>query len=195
MAAGGVCSAVDAVMGNRIKRVFCAVRPPGHHARKDAAMGFCIFNNVAIAVRHLKKRHGIKRVAIIDWDVHHGNGTQEAFYNDPSVFYLSIHQSPHYPGTGFADETGEGDGKDFTYNIPVFPHTSEEEYLLLFEDAIESRIRNFKPEFIFISAGFDAHADDPLANLLLTHESYREMTEIVAHVADEYVIRPHRFSS
>jgi acetoin utilization deacetylase AcuC-like enzyme len=186
LAAGGACSAVDAVMKGKVSRVFCAIRPPGHHARRDKAMGFCIFNNVAIAARHLQKEHGIRRIAIIDWDVHHGNGTQESFYSDSTVFYLSMHQSPHYPGTGFADEIGEGNGKDFIYNIPVFPHTSNEEYLLLFEDAIESEMLRFRPEFVLISAGFDAHADDPLGNLLLTHESFREMTETVCHAADTY---------
>lgn len=185
LAAGGVCSAVDAIIKGEITRAFCAVRPPGHHARKNTAMGFCIFNNIAIAARYLQMEHGVKRVAIIDWDVHHGNGTQEAFYNDSSVLYLSIHQSPHYPGTGFADEEGEGAGKGYTYNIPVFPHTSEEEYMLLFEDALESKVKPFSPEFIFISAGFDAHADDPLGNLLLTTESFRRMTELICSIAND----------
>ncbi len=186
LAAGGACSAVDAVMAGEVMRVFCAVRPPGHHARRNAAMGFCIFNNVAVAARYLQQSYGISRVAIIDWDVHHGNGSQEMFYDDPTVFYLSLHQFPHYPGTGSSTESGEGEGVGFNFNVPVPPDTGEAEYIRLFEDAIGSRIAPFRPEFIFISAGFDAHADDPLSNLSLREESYRRMTEITCAIANEH---------
>jgi acetoin utilization deacetylase AcuC-like enzyme len=186
LAAGGVCSAVDAVMRGDVVRAFCAVRPPGHHARRRAAMGFCIFNNVAVAVRHLQKEYGSRKIAVIDWDVHHGNSTQEIFYDDPSVLYLSIHQYPHFPHTGSADETGIGEGRGHTCNIPVFPRTNDEEYLLLFEDAMEHEMERFQPAFIFISAGFDAHRNDPLGNLLLDEKTFGELTRIICDYADKF---------
>ncbi len=186
LAAGGACSAADAVMKGEVNRVFCTVRPPGHHAGRRSAMGFCIFNNIAIAARHLQKEYGIERVMIIDWDVHHGNSTQEMFYGDASVFYLSIHQYPYYPGTGSADEIGEGKGRGFTCNIPVLPGTGDEEYLLLFDDALQRETEKFKPEFILISAGFDSHQSDPLANLMLDEKSYIKMTATICQYANEY---------
>ena len=149
-------------------------------------MGFCIFNNIAIAARHLQEEYGIERVMIIDWDVHHGNSTQEMFYDDPSVFYLSIHQFPYYPGTGSADEVGEGKSRGFNCNIPVFAGTGDEEYLLLFDDAVQRETEGFKPEFMLISAGFDSHRSDPLANLMLDEKSYGRMTATVCQYADEY---------
>jgi acetoin utilization deacetylase AcuC-like enzyme len=186
LAAGGVCSAVDAVMGGEVVRAFCAVRPPGHHARRRAAMGFCIFNNIAVGVRHLQREYGVEKIAVIDWDVHHGNSTQEIFYDDPSVLYMSIHQSPHFPHTGSADETGSGEGRDYTCNIPVFPRTNNEEYLLLFEDAMEHQMERFQPAFIFVSAGFDAHRNDPLGNLLLDEKAFVGLTRIVCDYADKF---------
>jgi len=186
LAAGGACSAVDAVMKGEADRVFCAIRLPVHHACRSDAMGFCVFNNVAVATRHLQKKYGIERIAIVDWDVHHGNGTQEMFYDDSSVFYLSIHQFPHWPGTGASSEVGEGKGRGFNCNVPVPPGTGDEEYLLLFREAVEGKMERFKPEFVFISAGFDAHINDPLSDLMFGEDVYAEMTDIVCRCSDNY---------
>src|SRR5262249_33444962 len=147
---------------------FCAARPPGHHALREVAMGFCLFNNIAITARYFQKRHGMRRVLIIDWDVHHGNGTQDAFYDDPSVFYFSIHQYPLYPGTGAAAETGIGAGTGFTLNAPMDAGRGDDDYVRVFEEVLAPRVLEFRPEVILISAGFDAHADDPLAGMRLS---------------------------
>lgn len=185
-AAGAVLAAVDAVMRGDISNAFCAVRPPGHHAERDCAMGFCFFNNVAIGARHLQDRHGLKRVAIIDWDVHHGNGTQNAFYEDPSVFYFSIHQYPHYPGSGTRGQKGSGRGAGLTLNAPVPAGATEADYLHVFREELKPAIDGFKPEFILVSAGFDAHADDPLAGILLTEQSYAALTRLVMDMAEAH---------
>lgn len=182
---GGVLTGIDSIMAGEINNGMALVRPPGHHATPEQAMGFCLFNNVAIGARHIQKRHGLKRVLIVDWDLHHGNGTQEAFYDDPSVLYFSTHQYPHYPGTGSLHETGEGDGKGFTINAPMRAGTSPEDFLKKFRDAMFERALEFSPDFILISAGFDAHRDDPLGDLLLTEDSYAEMTRIVLDIADK----------
>ncbi len=186
LAAGGVLAGVDAVMSGRTKNTFCAVRPPGHHAESSRAMGFCLFNNVAIGARYVQESYQVERVAILDWDVHHGNGTQEIFYEDPSMFYISTHQYPYYPGTGGAEERGEGRGEGFTLNIPLRAETTGEEYVKLFQEVIVPALENFRPEFIFISAGFDAHRDDPLAGILLTEETYAEITRKVKEIAENY---------
>src|SRR5262249_29401704 len=155
-AVGGVLNAVDAVLGRKAKNAFCAVRPPGHHATPVRGMGFCIFDNVAIAARYAQMKYGIDRAVIVDWDVHHGNGTQDIFYSDGSVFYFSTHQSPWYPGTGAADETGEGEGKGTTLNCPFPAHSGRKEILGVFQNRLLPAMRDFKPELVLISTGFDS---------------------------------------
>ncbi|KPL05131.1 MAG: hypothetical protein AMJ73_02255 [candidate division Zixibacteria bacterium SM1_73] len=184
LAVGGVMAAVDAVMNKEVKNAFCALRPPGHHAEKDKAMGFCIFNNVAVASRYVQNKYRMKKVLIIDWDVHHGNGTQNIFWTDPSVFYVSVHQFPFYPGSGSENEVGEGEGNGFTFNLPMFAGSGDVEYVEAFENIIYPSAVKFDPDFVFISAGFDAHENDPLAQINLTEEGYKRMTEVVTRLAD-----------
>lgn len=179
LAAGGACQAVDLVVNNESDAVFCAVRPPGHHAERDVAMGFCLFNNVAVAAEHARQAHGFERVAILDWDVHHGNGTQHLFEHDPGVFYLSIHQFPLYPGTGAATERGLGAGEGATLNAPMEAGTGDREWIEVLEGPMTKAIDAFRPEIVLLSAGFDAHAEDPLSATLVTEAGYRTMTEIV----------------
>ncbi|RMF68158.1 MAG: histone deacetylase [Calditrichaeota bacterium] len=185
LAAGGVCRACEAVQKGEVVNAFCAIRPPGHHAETGRAMGFCLFNNVAIAARYLQHHFGVRKLCIIDWDVHHGNGTQAIFYSDPSVFYVSIHQFPLYPGTGTAEETGEGEGKGTTLNLPSPAGSDDAYYRKLFEKKIVPAVMDFAPDFVLISAGFDAHRDDPLANMMVTERGFAEMTELTKQVAEE----------
>jgi acetoin utilization deacetylase AcuC-like enzyme len=185
-AAGGAVAAVDAVMSGRVKNAFVAARPPGHHATGEHAMGFCLFNNVAVAARHAQNQYKeIERVAIIDWDVHHGNGTQGIFYSDPSVHFFSMHQYPWYPGTGSRGETGHGRGLGSTLNIPVKANTDAREQKRMFEAAIQDIRQDLKPDFIFISAGFDAHLTDPLGQLRLEDNDYKSMTKTIMDWADD----------
>ena len=184
LAAGGVLTGIDKIMAKEIDNGMALVRPPGHHATPDKAMGFCLFNNVAIGAKYLQKKYGIAKVLIVDWDLHHGNGTQDAFYEDPTVLYFSIHQYPHYPGTGSAREKGEGKGAGFTINVPVMGDTPADEFMKKFRDTLYDKAIEFSPDFILISAGFDAHKDDPLGNLMLTEASYAEMTNIVLDIAN-----------
>jgi acetoin utilization deacetylase AcuC-like enzyme len=186
LAAGGLLAAADAIVSGSIDHAFCAVRPPGHHAERDRAMGFCLLNNVAIAARYLQQKHGIARVLIVDWDVHHGNGTQHAFYDDPSVLFFSTHQYPHYPGTGRPSEDGEGAGKGTTINVPITAGEGDDAYRRLFEKVLIPAADNFKPGFVVISAGFDAHRDDPLASMGLTEEGYAELTRLVMQIAQRH---------
>jgi acetoin utilization deacetylase AcuC-like enzyme len=181
--AGTAIEAARAVATGQIANAFVATRPPGHHATPDRAMGFCLFNNVAIAARALQAEGLAERVLIVDWDVHHGNGTQDAFYSDPAVFFLSLHQSPHYPGTGGAAETGAGDGAGTTLNVPLAAGTPREEYRTAFEGALDTALSNFTPDFVLVSAGFDCMAGDPLGGLLLEPEDLYAMTRHVVEVA------------
>ncbi len=186
LAAGGVLAAVDAVMDGRVRNAFAAVRPPGHHALPDRAMGFCLINNVAVAARYLSRRYGIERVLIVDWDVHHGNGTQKTFYEDPAVLYFSTHQSPYYPGTGQRDETGAAAGVGTNINVPVRAGTGDEELVAIYEQQLVPAAEAFRPQFVLVSAGFDGHRADPLAQLRLTEDGYARLTRIVRAIADEF---------
>ena len=183
LAAGAVITAIDAVVERKIDAAFCAVRPPGHHAERNRPMGFCLVNNVAVGARYAQTRHGVKKVAILDWDVHHGNGTQHIFEGDPTVFYTSLHQYPFYPGTGARSETGIGDGKGFTLNIPLPAGTGEGAYLAAFSREIVPALKQYQPDLLMLSAGFDAHNDDPLGGMKLSHTSFAAMTEIVRDIA------------
>lgn len=185
-ATGGALVAVDAIMKGDIDQAFCAVRPPGHHAEADTAKGFCFLNTVAIAARYIQQQYGVQRVLIVDWDVHHGNGTQHAFYDDASVLFFSTHQFPFYPGTGRATETGEGPGKGLTINVPLSGGQGDDEYRDVFQKVLIPAANVFQPEFVLISAGFDGHRDDPLASMELTEQGYAELTGIVASIAKNY---------
>ncbi len=182
---GGTLAAVDAVIAGDVASAFCLVRPPGHHATPVQAMGFCLFNHVAVAAAYARARHGIDRVAIVDFDVHHGNGTQDAFYDDPHVLYVSTHQYPFYPGTGAASESGSGAGRGATVNIPM-PHGSgDAEHLRAFDEIVAPVVRRFRPELILVSAGFDAHFADDIAMQQLSVDGYGALTMIVRGLADE----------
>jgi len=183
LAVGAVTAAIDAVFDGTAQNAFCAVRPPGHHAEHDRAMGFCFFNNVAIGALHARQRRAVSRVAIVDWDVHHGNGTQNAFYADPSVLYVSTHQFPLYPGSGRRSETGEGPGLGFNLNIPLAAGSTDTDYLAAFRDEIRPAIARFKPDLILVSAGFDGHRDDPLASMRLTEQGFADMTRELTALA------------
>ncbi|MCK4237444.1 MAG: histone deacetylase [Candidatus Krumholzibacteria bacterium] len=185
-AAGAGVQAVRMVLGGKLPCAFCAVRPPGHHAERSRAMGFCIFNNIAVAAADLIGEGGLERVAIVDWDVHHGNGTENMFIDDDKVCYISLHQHPHYPGTGHADTVGNGRGKGFTINIPMGAGAGDNEYLEAFDGRVLPALDDFKPEFILISAGFDGHGDDPLSGMLLTSSVYGKMTTLLREVAERH---------
>jgi acetoin utilization deacetylase AcuC-like enzyme len=185
-AVGGTVAGVDAVMQGESRNAFVAVRPPGHHATAERAMGFCLFNNVAVAARYAQNKYKeIDRVAIIDWDVHHGNGTQGIFYSDPTVFFFSMHQYPWYPGTGSRGETGQGRGLGATLNVPMRAYTEASVQKSTFESAIDEMASKMKPDMIFISAGFDAHLTDPLGQLQLEDPDYASMTRTVMQWADD----------
>jgi len=182
-AAGGALCAVDAVAAGDWKNAFVAARPPGHHAEEDLAMGFCLLNSVAIAARHLQAEHAIERVAIVDFDVHHGNGTQHLFEEDASVFYASLHEHPLYPGTGAASERGRGAGAGATLNCPMPPGSGDAEWLSAFEGRVLPALEDFEPGFVLVSAGFDGHARDPLSSTRLSEQAYASMTRELAALA------------
>ena len=177
--------AVDAVLGGESQSAFVIARPPGHHATRDRAMGFCLFNNIAITAAHAR-RAGLERVAVIDIDVHHGNGTQDIFYDDPSVLYCSLHEYPWYPGTGPAEETGGPDAMGATVNVPVPAGTGGEQWLTMFDERIASAVDAFEPQLILVSAGFDAHAADPLAELRLSDDTYASVTGRVRRLSERH---------
>jgi acetoin utilization deacetylase AcuC-like enzyme len=181
--AGTTIEAARSVARGDIANAFVAARPPGHHATPDRAMGFCLFNNVAVAARALQAEGLADRVLILDWDVHHGNGTQDAFYSDPSVYFVSLHQWPHYPGTGSAEETGVGDGRGTTLNVPLAAGTPRETHRAAFEGAVDRALSDFTPDFVLVSAGFDCMAGDPLGGLLLEPYDLYRMTRTVLDVA------------
>jgi acetoin utilization deacetylase AcuC-like enzyme len=183
-AAGGVMSAVDSVFAGTVNRAFCALRPPGHHAGPSRGMGFCLFNNIALAARYAQKKHGAKRILIADWDVHHGNGTQEVFYRDGSVLFFSTHLFPHYPGTGAAAEQGEGEAKGLIINRPLLYGTDNKEIIGAFRDLLLPAAREFKPEFTLISAGFDSRRGDPLGGFAIDDNGFRALTRIMMEIAD-----------
>ena len=185
LAAGSVCSAVDAVIEREANNAFCLVRPPGHHASSHRGMGFCFFNNVAIAARYAQKRYGVERVVIVDWDVHHGNGTQDIFYRDGSVLFFSTHQSPWYPGTGAADERGEGPGEGLTLNCPMPAGSGEPDMLQAFREVLLPAVRSFEPDLILISAGFDSRIHDPLGQFRLEDADFAELTRMLLDAAEK----------
>jgi acetoin utilization deacetylase AcuC-like enzyme len=184
-AVGAVVAATDAVLSGDSRSAFCAVRPPGHHARPTQAMGFCLANNVAIAAAHAHSR-GIERIAIIDIDVHHGNGTQDAFYSEPDILYVSTHQYPYYPGTGRLEEIGEGEAAGTNVNIPLAAGSGDEEYATAFERVVEPIVRRFEPHLVLVSCGFDAHFADPLASMSLSASGYGDLASRIVRMAGEY---------
>jgi acetoin utilization deacetylase AcuC-like enzyme len=188
LSCGAVLTCCDAVVGGTVRRAYAAIRPPGHHAEPRQPMGFCVFANVAIAARYLQQHHGVGKIAIVDFDVHHGNGTQAAFESDASVLFISLHQHPRtsYPGTGFDWETGVGPGRGFTLNIPLPPGTKDAEYLAVLDQQAIPKLDDFRPEIMLISAGFDAHKDDPLAELKLTEDGFFQITKRLTAVADRH---------
>ncbi len=187
LAAGAVITAINAVMNGETRNAFCPVRPPGHHASSNRGMGFCIFNNAAIGARYAQQKHNIERVLIVDWDVHHGNGTQDIFYEDPSVFYFSTHQWPCYPGTGMAHETGAKKGKGFTMNCPCIPGSGKTEIIQQsMLDKLVPAMKSYKPELVIISAGFDSRIGDTIGALALYDDDFAQMTRICMAIAAEF---------
>jgi acetoin utilization deacetylase AcuC-like enzyme len=186
LAAGGLLAAVDEVLAGRVRNAFAVVRPPGHHATPTKGMGFCLFNNVAIAARHAQVKHGLGRVLIADWDVHHGNGTQDIFYEDGTVLFFDTHQHPLYPGTGAATETGRGAGAGLTINCPFPAGSGRKEVVGAFREKLVPAAQAFRPDLVLVSAGFDSRIDDPLGGFTLTDDDFAELTGIVREIAEKH---------
>ncbi len=186
LAVGGLIEAAGRIMAGHLDNAFALVRPPGHHAEASQARGFCIFNNIAIAAEHLIQQHALRRLLIVDWDLHHGNGTQHAFYGRDDVLYFSVHQFPHYPGTGYWNEVGNGKGEGFTINVPLAPGKTDEDYLFIFDRLLAPVAAEFKPEFILVSAGFDIFAGDPLGGMMVSPAGFSALTHILLRLAQEF---------
>ncbi|MFB0564621.1 MAG: histone deacetylase [Candidatus Aminicenantaceae bacterium] len=185
LAAGGLLQAIDFIMEKKISNGFALVRPPGHHAEVSRAMGFCLFNNVAIGAEYLIKKYSLQKILIIDWDLHHGNGTQHSFYSRKDVLFFSTHQFPHYPGTGYWNETGMGDGEGFTVNVPLAPGKNENDYLLIYQNILSPIAYSFKPDFILVSAGFDIYRGDPLGGMEVSAEGFGALAGKLMSLAHE----------
>jgi acetoin utilization deacetylase AcuC-like enzyme len=183
LAVGGVCNAIDEVMEGKVDNAFAFVRPPGHHAEKDAAKGFCVFNNIAIGAMHAISKYNLKRILIIDWDLHHGNGTQHSFYNDPRVLYFSTHQYPYYPGTGALQEIGRGPGEGYTINVPLSEGAGDADFVKIFRKILQPVALEFKPELILLSAGFDTYFQDPLGGMRVKPEGFANLARILLNIA------------
>ncbi len=186
LAVGGFLTLLDAIASKQSSNGFALVRPPGHHALRDHAMGFCLFNTMAIGAEYLKRVYGAKKILIMDWDVHHGNGTQAAFYDDPTVFFISTHQFPFYPGSGAVNETGVGAGEGLTLNVPLPAGCTDVEYLQVFQDIVVPAAEKFQPEWILVSAGFDPHRRDPLAGMNVTEEGFGAMARLLLALANRF---------
>ena len=186
LAVGGFLRLIDSIAAGEAQNGFALVRPPGHHALRDRAMGFCLFNTIAIGAHHLKKTYGAKRIMIMDWDVHHGNGTQDSFYEDPSVLFISTHQFPYYPGTGAVTEVGLNAGEGYTLNIPLPAGCGDAEYMRAFYDVVIPAAKKFEPEWILVSAGFDPHRRDPLGGMEVTEAGFTGMARLLLELADQY---------
>lgn len=186
LAAGGLLKAIDSIMEGKIQNGFALVRPPGHHAEASRAMGFCIFNNIAIGAEYLLKKYGLHRILIVDWDLHHGNGTQHSFYNRNDILYFSTHQFPHYPGTGYWDETGKEKGEGFTANVPLSSGKADEDYLFIFKKILAPIAAIYKPEFILVSAGFDIYQDDPLGGMRVSEIGFGALTSELLSSAHQF---------
>lgn len=184
--AGAGIAAVDQVLSGNDRNAFCLIRPPGHHATRSQSMGFCLFNNIAAAAQHAIDHHELRRVLIVDWDVHHGNGTQDIFYGDDRVLFFSMHRHPFYPGSGLASETGTGDGLGYTVNLPIDVQRTGDEILSQFKQRLDRSAQAFKPELVLISAGFDAHHRDPIGGLRIDEEHFRNFLDVVLDIGDEY---------
>lgn len=184
LAAGGFLELIDQLMQKKIDNGFALVRPPGHHAEHDRAMGFCLFNNVAIGAKYAIKKYNLERILIIDWDLHQGNGTQHTFYDDPKVLYFSTHQFPYYPGTGSISETGKGKGKGFTINVPLAPGPGDEEYAKIYQKILQPVVLEYKPQLILVSAGFDIYFNDPLGGMKVTPKGFALLTKIILELAE-----------
>lgn len=184
LAVGGVLNAIDSVMEGKVDNAFALIRPPGHHAEKDTAAGFCVFNNIAIGAMHAISKHNLKRILIVDWDLHHGNGTQHSFYGDHRVLYFSTHQYPYYPGTGGLTENGRGQGAYYTINVPLTVGVGDAGFIKIFRKILQPVALEFKPEFILLSAGFDTYFQDPLGGMQVTPDGFAAMTRVLLNVAD-----------